>query len=402
MPDTSRSRRWFLIQTRVLPKLAAGLGAVSVAIAILVLAVRFVPGAGPALADGLRAIFGTSAVTWLEERAANIEDSWKRASRAGRSRSIEEVSPAASGEALPAPTLAPAEREPASPRPPDVGPMNPRVAATEDGIWIPVRDPGKPAEDPVLFKTMLHPDPKRRWSEAFVIAVARSRVGLYAVAGTVEPEATTPEGRGYRRRGVVPKEHFADLLFAFNGGFKTEHGRHGMFVDGVTLVAPLPNLCTVAAFDDDCLVIGTWRNVQAAFQAPANRVRFWRQAAPCMYENGALNALLASEDVRDWGATLDGNVVIRRSAIGLDDTFFYVAISNDTTARAIAEAMRHAGAHDVAQLDVNWSYPKILVFPRDGSGVPHAAPLFTGFLARRDEYTGQRSERDFFYALRRH
>ena len=57
--------------------------------------------------------------------------------------------------------------------------------------------------------------------------------------------------------------------------------------------------------------------------------------------------------MRNWGSTLGGNVVIRRSAIGLDAAreFSFVGISNDTTARAMADAMHHAGASHVAQLE---------------------------------------------------
>jgi hypothetical protein len=50
---------------------------------------------------------------------------------------------------------------------------------------------------------------------------------------------------------------------------------------------------------------------------------------------------------------------------------------------------------------VNWSYPRILTFPRDGAGVRHAATVFTGFLFNRDEMLRRPSQRDFFYVVRR-
>ncbi|HKY38528.1 MAG TPA: hypothetical protein VJN18_21440, partial [Polyangiaceae bacterium] len=77
----------------------------------------------------------------------------------------------------------------------------------------------------------------------------------------------------------------------------------------------------------------------------AGRLEFWRQGAPCMYESGVLNARLQDEKVRNWGATIDGDVVIRRSAAGLNAArqVLFVGVSNDTTARAMAEAMHHAG-----------------------------------------------------------
>jgi hypothetical protein len=91
----------------------------------------------------------------------------------------------------------------------------------------------------------------------------------------------------------------------------------------------------------------------------------------------------------------------RRSAIGLDAnrSVLFVAITNDTTATALAVAMLHAGASDVAQLDVNWSYPKFVMFPRETDGAPYAQSLFDGFLAGRDDFVRKRSSRDFFYVV---
>jgi hypothetical protein len=198
---------------------------------------------------------------------------------------------------------------------------------------------------------------------------------------------------------LVPEAHLARLVAVFNGGFKTEHGRHGMFVDGVTLVPPRPRLCTIAGFADGTVRIGTWEALALDLSTPRAPVRFWRQAAPCLVEGGKLHPGLRDRTTQRWGATLTGETVVRRSAIGVDRSaaILYVAITNDTTARALAEAMRHAGAVDVAQLDINWSYPKFVLFPADGAGVRHAESLFDGFLVGPNDYVRKSSPRDFFY-----
>ena len=182
------------------------------------------------------------------------------------------------------------------------------------------------------------------------------------VAGTVEPAASTAPGRAYARHGLIRREHRARLLAAFNGGFMAKHGQHGMHVDGVTLVPPQPQqLCTILGLTDG-VRIGAWRSLaeEARLAEQDGRLVFWRQAAPCMFENGRINPLLRDENARNWGGTIDCKVVIRRSAVGLDSSHdvLFVAVSNDTTATAMANAMRHAGASDIAQLD-DW--------PRDGS-----------------------------------
>ena len=184
-----------------------------------------------------------------------------------------------------------------------------------------------------------------------------------------------------------------------------KHGQHGMHVDGVTLVPPQPQqLCTILGLTDG-VRIGAWRSLaeEARLAEQDGRLVFWRQAAPCMFENGRINPLLRDENARTWGATIDGKVVIRRSAVGLDSSHdvLFVAVSNDTTATAMANAMRHAGASDIAQLDVNWSYPKFLLFPVDATGQRRAEGLFEGFVFREDEYVRRPAARDFVYLVRR-
>lgn len=382
-------------------KLTVGLTALMVLFALLV---REVPWFGPWFANSLRSLLGADAVTQLEQLGASLEDHAKRVFRGRQApRSLDEMRP---GVPLAnAPERAPEPSDVPSFRPQDVGAMGRRVAATNDGIWRAVADPARPTARPLLFETMLHPDEKRSWAEVFVVAADVAELELYAVAGTIEPEATTREGVAAERNGLIPRERVPALVLAFNGGFMTRHGRHGMHVAGLTLVSPQPRLCTLLGLEDGQLMIGTWSSL-ANEVAPASsdgNLRFWRQTAPCMYEHGVINPLLRDEDTRNWGATLEGKVVIRRSAIGLNPerSIVFVAVSNDTTAHAMAEAMHHAGASDVAQLDVNWSYPKILIFPIGADGRRYARGLFEGFLFSDDDYIRQPSRRDFFYLVRR-
>ena len=96
--------------------------------------------------------------------------------------------------------------------------------------------------------------------------------------------------------------------------------------------------------------------------------------------------------------------MIRRSAVGLsaDARTLFVGISNSTTARALALGMQHAGARDVAQLDVNFSFPRFLLY-REGQDTSKltAVGAVKGLLYQKDEYVGRASPRDFFYVTAR-
>ena len=80
----------------------------------------------------------------------------------------------------------------------------------------------------------------------------------------------------------------------------------------------------------------------------------------------------------------------------------YVSITNHTNARVLADGMRHAGATEVAQLDVNWSYPKFVLFePKTPGGPRKAVALAAGFEFSEDEYIRKKARRDFFYLMRK-
>jgi hypothetical protein len=251
-----------------------------------------------------------------------------------------------------------------------------------------------------MMKTLLHPDVTRGWAEVFVVAVDLRRTDVFMVAGTQEPKEEKPLPTAPVRTGVIPPKHHEELLAAFNGGFMTEHGGYGMLLDGITIVSPKPNACTFALYKDGSMRIATWKSM-----AETEKDMVWyRQAPECMVENGKLHPGLVYGGGLKWGATLDGETVIRRSAIGLnaERDILYVCITNHTTARVLADGLKHAGAVDIAQLDVNWSYPKFVLFEPGKAGPERkAVALAEGFEFSEDEYIRKKNRRDFFYLMRK-
>jgi hypothetical protein len=384
-------------------------GAVAIAGVIgLWIAVNRVAWLGPYVADGLRAVVGTDAVADLEDFAYHLQDRVNRVLRRGeRPRAHWQVPRARPIPAKP-PALAPAESATkAIALPPfrlgDVGPVHKEWSAPGDGEWVAIVDPDRPDEAPYLLKTLLHPDKNRSWAEVFVVAIDLRRTRLHLVPGTKEPVATEDAGVAMSRPGVIPPEHRNVVLAAFNGGFKTEHGQYGIFADGTLLVKPKPGVCAIAAYKDDTIRVATWDKLADT----SHEMAWWRETPVCMYENDVLHFRLADPNLaRKWGATLDGETVIRRSAIGIDrsGSVLFVSISNHTTARVIADGMHHAGATTVAQLDVNFSYPKFVTFEKkhlEAGETPKrvAIPLADGFEFSEDEYIREPARRDFFYLM---
>ena len=378
--------------------------ATPVGVLLLWLAVHRYPWLGPAIADGLRSVLGTETVSRIEDFVYGVEDRWNRWWREDEAPKAYWKVPASSVSASAAPptssNAAGPDAGPPEPlfRPADVGPMFKALAAAGDGTWVPIPDPVRPSDPPRMYKTLIHPDAKRPWAELFVVAMDLPRLQLHLVAGTVEPRSGTQEARAYQRSGVIPSEHRDGLLAAFNGGFKTEHGRWGMRIAGVTLIPGRAHGCTITMTADHALRIAPWQDIEGG----ADHLTWWRQTPPCMILEGKRHGGLWDPDAKGWGAALEGDTVIRRSAMGLDEAaeVLFVSMTNHTSAQALADGMRHAGSHTVAQLDVNWSFPRFVIFPRGADGKRQTQSLFEGFEVDAEDYLTAPAQRDFFYVLR--
>jgi hypothetical protein len=367
------------------------------------LAVHHVPGFGPWVANTLRAVFGNTFVAWLEDTAYGVEDWVNRKTRTNEPPKAFWQVP----EGLPTATAAASgsSADPDAAPPPlslaNVGAMYDNIATKGDGVWLPLENPREPGVPTHMLKTFVHPDKVRSWAIVAVVAVDLRRVELHAVAGRFEPESKTKEAKDYKRTAVVPEEHHATLLAAFNGGYKSTHGDYGMKIDGITLVPPRPLACTVAKTKEGALRIGSYKTLKDDLSG----MLWYRQTPICMYEANEPHPALSMPKI-GWGASsVSGTTVIRRSAIGLDKSgeVLFIGVGDFTTGKAIAQAMHHAGAAHIAQLDVNFSFPKFVTYGwADGSKKKlEAVPLTKDFEFTEDQYIGTRSHRDFFYLTRR-
>ncbi len=352
------------------------------------------------LADGARAIVGPSVVARVEEFAYGAQDEINLMARGNEVPvaywEVKTASPTTLASAS-----APKAGEPPPFRPADVDPVIPKYAAPGDGVWVPMEDAQRPEAPALMYKTLLHPDAKRPWAAVAIVAVDLRSVDIHFVLGRHEPESSEKEALALERKALIPEEDFGILLGAFNGGFKAVHGHWGVMTEGVTLLKPRDEGCTVAFFRDGSMAIQTWSDLKSREE----EMVWYRQTPRCLVEEGKTHPWLRAEGTTLWGAAVGGNTVIRRSAIGLsqDGKVLYVGIGDAARAPVIAEGMRHAGAHSVAQLDVNWSFPRFLVYePREpGSKELVAKALCKGFEFTEDEYVRERSPRDFFYLTRK-
>ena len=354
---------------------------------LLWIAIHHYPALGPALADGARALVGPAPVPWLEDRAYGAQDAYQRW-RYG------DAQPTAYWAPPPADSAVPARPESAFP-PAPVDPPHAKVALEGDGSWTTIADPH--GEDPVLVKTQLHPDPARPFAVVAVIAMDLARVRLHAVPGYLEPVSSALPREV--RRAKVAKADWASLVAGFNGGFQVMHGRWGMQVEGLTLVAPRPEGCTVARYRDGSTRIDTWDRLARTEAGMA----FFRQAPPCLVESGSAHPESRDPFNTSWGVSVDGGTIIRRSGLGLDRTgqVAFYAMGDSLSAGSLAQALRTAGAWQAMQLDVNWAFPRFVVYDGRTDGPPRVREAIGPIRNwTSDEFVEKASDRDFFYVTR--
>lgn len=298
----------------------------------------------------------------------------------------------------PAAAAPPPTPEPPFP-PPAFAPPFERTAKPGDGTWTPLVPAGG-GEPALIYRTTVHPDRTKPQVYAAIVAVDLRRVGLRFVAGTKEPPA--PSVPADHRPGLVPAADQANLVAVFNGGFMARHGQWGITVGADVLLPLRDDGCTIALLGDGGVMVRT----QAALGPAPAKATAMRQTPPCLVEQGEIHpALLGPEKPRRWGMSETGGVDIRRSAIGVmpgGRTLMY-GLGEWITPRQMAEAMRTAGAADAAELDVNWSYTRFLLYgPRPSPGAP---PEVTATLVPKikhgpRQYVVKPEERDFFYLVR--
>ena len=367
-------------------------------------AVHEVEGLGPAIADGLRSVLGPRAVAWMEDVAYGAQDEFNQWRYKDAAPKTFWEAPTASSDAAPIPsgaTSAAADGPPARPAwiPEPFAAPHPSVATPADGIWVPIEDPALPAAPIAMYKSMVHPDERRSFAALAVVAIDVSAFELHLVAGTTEPFSMRV--RREDRPGKIPAEHLDLVPAAFNGGFKATHGHYGMLLDGIEYLPPRGIACTFVRYDDGHFRIGTY----STLESEKDQFLFYRQTPPCLVEDGKVHEkLVYNEYAKGGGATVSGETIIRRSAIGISadgKTLFY-GLGEAMTAQSLARGMHAAGAHAAAELDVNHSYPRFLFYERK---VPDEPPVAThaiipGIKYPKDQYVTRPSNRDFFYLTR--
>ncbi len=277
--------------------------------------------------------------------------------------------------------------------PANIKPLLKKNAIKDEGIWSSVEISLTNPRQPLAFKTKLRVDSKRSFAVMHFLCMDISRANLVLVPGTNEPVSSI----GLKGRGVIPPDEqtYQNLICAFNGGFRTKHGKWGFIADGVSYVPPAKGVATVMVDSKGFIKIGTWG--EKGFDTTENIVHL-RQNLPPILENNIVNM---KHDY--WGASIDNKTRVWRSALGIsrDGKWLIYGAGNSLGHDTLAAGMSLAGCDYAMQLDINDYHTYLYTYKANGTDKKGNLKLKSVRLT--DEMSGEAQRclqpytRDFFY-----
>jgi hypothetical protein len=163
------------------------------------------------------------------------------------------------------------------------------------------------------------------------------------------PGSTEPGGTWAHPPYVAPAE-VPYLTAAFNGGFRFQDAKGGIYLEGKTGVPLVPGAASFVIYKDGRVNIGAWGS-QFSMGPGVESVL---QNVVLLVDKGQLAPSATYTDDAIWGYTLGGGYVVPRSGIGVtaDGALVYVA-GPALTAKSLAESLQRAGAVRAMTLDIN-------------------------------------------------
>jgi hypothetical protein len=167
---------------------------------------------------------------------------------------------------------------------------------------------------------------------------------LELVPGSTEPGGT------WVHPPYVTSSELPYLVAAFNGGFRFQDARGGIYLEGRTGVPLVPGAASFVIYSDGRVGIGNWGSTVSMTPQVVSVL----QNVVLLVDHGQLAPSATYTDNAIWGYTLGGGYVVPRSGIGVtaDGALVYVA-GPALTARSLAESLQRAGAVEGMTLDIN-------------------------------------------------
>jgi hypothetical protein len=209
------------------------------------------------------------------------------------------------------------------------------------------------------------------------------------------PGSTEPGGHWNHPPYVTPAE-LPYLAAAFNGGFRFQDAKGGIYLEGRAGVPLVNGDASLVLYKDGTLNIGTWGTDVSL----TSNVESVLQNVVLLVNNGQLAPSATYTDNNIWGYTLGGGYVVPRSGIGVTASGALIYVAGPAlTAKSLAESLQRAGAVRAMTLDINPEWVTFNFYSHNGSSV-QGTKLYPQMQRPADRYLPPTWEaRDFFEVL---
>lgn len=246
-------------------------------------------------------------------------------------------------------------------------------AAAGHADLAPIASPALPGEgrfrtvlqiagQPAVQVAFLRPD---QIHTSYTAAVARldQRVLSFALhPGTQEPG----HGPWPVSDHITPAQR-PSLVAAFNGGFRLDAARGGIFLAGRTVGKLRRGAASLVLRRDGRASVGTWGR-DATLTGDVVAVR---QNLDLLVDGGRVVAGLDSNLHGRWGKTLGNKLYVWRSGVGetADGALVYAA-GNRLSAATLARLLQRAGCTRAMELDINPEWTSFVNYPAEANLLP--------------------------------
>ncbi len=181
----------------------------------------------------------------------------------------------------------------------------------------------------------------------------------------LHPGSEVPGGQWSTPSSVGAADQ-ANLVAAFNGGFRMQDAQGGFYADGRGASSMRDGDATLAIDDQGVATVGQWgRDVQMGPHLAAAR-----QNLALIVDGGQPVPDLDENPHDRWGATVGNKVFVWRSGVGVtaDGALVYAA-GPSLSAKSLAETLARAGAVRAMELDINHDWVSFNTYAADGGHV---------------------------------
>ncbi|HUC35503.1 MAG TPA: phosphodiester glycosidase family protein [Acidimicrobiales bacterium] len=215
---------------------------------------------------------------------------------------------------------------------------------------------------PAVYEAYMRPDAVHT---SVVVGVAWIDTKL--LGATLYSGSTTPGGGPWQYTAPVSAPSASTLVAAFNSGFLMSNANGGYYTQGKTVYQLRQGAASFVIYNDGSSTVGQWgRDVSMT----ANVVSV-RQNLNLIVDGGQPVPGLNANDTTQWGYTLNNNVYVWRSGVGVtaDGALVYVGGPN-LNITDLADVLARAGAIRAMELDINTDWVNFSTYaPTSATGV---------------------------------